>query len=42
MGFTINSTYSKFMFAFISVAIAWQAGWGMSIERFTKSEKDNE
>ncbi|MBX4266559.1 hypothetical protein [Clostridium estertheticum] len=40
MGFTIDIPYSKFMFAFMSVALAWQAGWGMSIERFLKSEKN--
>lgn len=38
MGFTTNIPYAKFMFAFVSVAISWQAGWGMSIERFFKSE----
>jgi len=28
--------------AYISAFFAWQAGWGMSIERFINIEKDNE
>ena len=39
MGFTTNIPYAKFMFAFMSVAISWQAGWGMSIERYIKLEE---
>ena len=26
-------------FGLMTIALAWQAGWGMSIERFNKSEK---
>jgi len=40
LGFTANHTFSKFIYAFLAVIIAWQAGWGMSIERFIKSEKE--
>ena len=42
MGFKVNLGYEKFMFAFMSVAIAWQAGWGMSIERFINSDKNKD
>jgi hypothetical protein len=38
MGFVTEVKFIKFLFAFASVVLAWQAGWGMSIERFHKRE----
>ncbi|MDD4779161.1 MAG: hypothetical protein PHT02_00965 [Tissierellia bacterium] len=40
-GFTCKHIGYKLILAIIAIIFAWQAGWGMSIERFVKSENKN-
>lgn len=41
-GFTVDVIAAKFIFAMMAVVISWQAGWGMSVIRFVKNEKEIE
>jgi len=42
LGFSSTYPIEKLMFSVGSIALAWQLGWGMSIERFIKSEKNKD
>jgi len=40
-GYSTGNYFERFFYTFVGVIFAWQAGWGMSMERFYKNEIKN-